>query len=123
MATETHLLEIDLLSRGERIPLDGDLPPGDYFAYLARMENRRTTDVWSIGLRDRLPVLPVPLLPDEDVLLDLQAAVTACFELVRYERLLDYSVPPPLPPLSDEDAAWAAERVVAAATAGSALGR
>jgi hypothetical protein len=30
-----------------------------------------------------------------------------------YERLLDYSVPPP-PALSDEDAAWAAECLRAA---------
>ncbi len=119
LSTETHLLEIDLLRRGQRIPLAGELPPGEYYAYLTRAEKSRLTDVWSITLRDRLPILPVPLLPpDEDVLLDLQAAVTGCFDLVRYERLLDYTVPPPPPPLRDEDVIWVAERM--AATAGSA---
>ncbi|MBP6788202.1 MAG: DUF4058 family protein, partial [Candidatus Promineofilum sp.] len=44
----------------------------------------------------RPSVLPVPLLPpDEDVPLDLQRAVNACYDLVRYERLLDYTAAPP----------------------------
>lgn len=107
-----HLLEIDLLRRGRRITLDGELPPTDYYAYLSRFTHRPLTDVWAIGLRDRLPVLPVPLLPpDEDVRLDLQRAVDACYDLVRYERLLDYRAAPPPPPLSEADAAWLAERV------------
>jgi hypothetical protein len=41
--------------------------------------------------------------------LDLQAAVRACFDLVGYERLLDYTSPPPPPELSAADAAWADE--------------
>ena len=58
-------------------------------------------------MRERLPVVPVPLLPpDPNVPLDLQAAVAACFELVGYERLLPYAEPPPPPELSAEDAAW-----------------
>ena len=38
--------------------------------------------------------------------LDLQAAVQACFDLVGYERLLDYSAPLPPPDLLPADAAW-----------------
>lgn len=40
-----------------------------------------------------------------DTYLDIQAAVDACFSLVGYERLLDYSAPPP-PELPAEDAEW-----------------
>jgi len=54
--------------------------------------------------------VPVPLLPpDPDVSLELQVAVQACFDLVHYERLLDYAAPLPPPPLSDDDVAWASE--------------
>ena len=54
--------------------------------------------------------MPVPLLPpDPDVPLELQAAFQACFDLVHYERLLDYAAPPLPLPLNDEDAAWASE--------------
>ena len=55
--------------------------------------------------------MPVPLLPPDDaVVLDLQAAVDACFALVGYERLLDYRVAPP-GALSATERAWVAERL------------
>ena len=112
-----HLLEIDLLRRGRRIILGSDPPPADYYVYLSRFTHRPYTDVWAIGLRDRLPVLPVPLLPpDEDVVLDLQRAGDACYDFVHYERLLDYSVAPPPPPLSEADAQWLKERLAARQT-------
>ena len=107
LQTQTHLLEIDLLRGGSRIPLIGDLPPTPYYVFLSRFTHRPRTSVWAVGLRDRLPVVPVPLLPpDPDAPLDLQAAVNACFDLVGYERLLDYARPLPAPELSAEDAAW-----------------
>jgi hypothetical protein len=62
--------------------------------------------VWAIALQERLPVVPLPLLPpDPDVPVDLQAAVDACFALVGYERLLDYSAPPPPPDQGPAEAA------------------
>lgn len=107
LQTRTHLLEIDLLRGGTRIRLLAQPPPAPYYLYLSRTERRPYTQIWPAALRQRLPVVPVPLLhPDPDVILDLQAAVDACFALVGYERLLDYAAPPPPPPLEDEDAVW-----------------
>lgn len=113
--TLTHLLELDLLRGGQRIALLGELPPAHYYAFLSRIERRPYTQIWPISLRNPLPTLPVPLLPpDPDVPLDLQAAVQACFDLVGYERLLDYTAPPPPPELSAEDTAWVDEILCAA---------
>lgn len=113
MQTATHLLEIDLLTVGYRIPLEGTLPPAPYYVYLSRADRRPRTEVWAIRLQDALPRVPVPLLrPDPDVVLDLQAAVDACFALVGYERLLDYTVEPP-GALSEVDRVWARQRVAA----------
>ncbi len=110
MQTRTHLLEIDLLRQGRRILLLGEPPPTPYYVYLSRVQRRPFTQIWPIPLRESLPTVPVPLLPpDPDVALDLQAAVRACFELVGYERLLDYSIPLSAPKLDDEDAAWVAQ--------------
>ncbi len=96
-----------LLRDGTRIFFEVELPPSPYAIYLSRTERRPLTQVWTASLRQRLPAVPVPLLqPDPDVILDLQAAVGACFALVGYERLLDYADPPPPPPLEEEDAAW-----------------
>ena len=106
LATTTNVMEIDLLRRSERIALNRPLPPAPYYVILNR-HVRQANEVWCLPLRDRLKVVPVPLLPsDPDVALDLQAAVDACFALVGYERLLPYDDPPPSPELSSEDAAW-----------------
>jgi len=110
LQTRTHLLEIDLLRGGTRIDLIGELPPAPYYVFLSRWQRRPRTEVWPIGLREPLPTVPAPLLPpDPDVPLDLQAALTACFDLVGYEQLLDYTQPPPPPELNAEDAAWVEE--------------
>jgi hypothetical protein len=96
-----------LLRQGLRIQLLGEPPLAPYYIYLSRSKRRPFTQVWPISLHAALPTVPVPLLPaDPDVSLDLQAAVQACFELVGYERLLDYSGAPPPPELSTQDAAW-----------------
>ncbi|MBI1878524.1 MAG: DUF4058 family protein, partial [Chloroflexi bacterium] len=109
LKTSTHLLEIDLLRVGERIPfIGGELPPAPYYVFLSRFTRRPYTEVWPIGLRERLPTVPVPLLPpDPDVPLSLQAAIDACFELVGYQDLLDYTQTSPPPPLGVEDLEWA----------------
>jgi len=106
LRTEVHLLEIDLLRQGARIPLAGTVPEAAYYVYLSRSRRRPYTQVWAMAVRGGLPTVPVPLLaPDPDVPLDLQAAVNACFALVGYERLIDYTASPP-PELSRADAEW-----------------
>src|SRR5207244_1722797 len=115
LETRTHVLEIDLLRRGTRVRSLGEPPPAAYYVYLSRTERRPFTAVWPVLLRERLPTVPIPLLaPDPDVPLDLQATVDDCFALVGYERLLDYTVAPPPPPLSLDDAAWVDETLRAA---------
>ena len=104
---KVHLLELDLLRGGERIPLWGELPPAAYYIMLSRANDRPATEVWPVALAQPLPPTPVPLLPpDADLTLDLQGAVAACFDLVHYERLLDYTAAPPPPPLAADEMAW-----------------
>src|SRR5262249_41627079 len=111
LRTDTHLLELDLLRQGARITLQGDVPTAHYYVYVSRRQRRPYTQVWPIDLRARLPRVPVPLLPpDPDATLDVQAAVRACFELVGYERLLDYSAPPSPPELDEAELAWVEEK-------------
>ncbi len=112
LLTDVHLLELDLLRQGIRIPLEGEPPAAHYYIYLSRADRRPYTQVWPVALRQPLPTVPVPLLsPDPDVPLDVQAAVRACFDLVGYERLLDYTAPFPPPTLAEADATWMEERL------------
>jgi len=101
-------LEIDLLRKGRRIPLvGGELPSAPYYMFLSRATRRPGTEVWPVQLRETLPTVPVPLLPpDPDVPLALQGTIEACFELVGYQRLLDYTQPLPPPILDEEDRNW-----------------
>jgi hypothetical protein len=65
------------------------------------------TDVWPVALDQPLPPVPVPLLPDDaDMLLDLQAAFTATYDLLGYDLIIDYRRPPEVA-LAPVDAAWA----------------
>ena len=124
LQTRTHLLEIDLLRQGRRIPLLGELPAASYYVYLSRVPRRPFTQIWPISLRAPLPTVPVPLLPpDPDVPLELQTAVKACFDLVGYERLLDYSGPLPPPELDENDTTWVAETLCAAGLRDAPAGR
>ena len=107
LLSTAHLIEIDLLRQGQRVPMQQPLPDVPYFVILSRAEERPITEVWPIQLDERLPVVPVPLLRDDaDVSLDLQQALTNVYDLLGYDLAIDYSGPPevPLPP---DQAAWA----------------
>jgi hypothetical protein len=114
LLSTAHLLEIDLLREGQRVPMQKPLPPAPYFVLLSRAESRPITEVWPIPLDTPLPVVPVPLLPgDPDVPLDLQLALATLYDLLGYDLAVDYTRPPEVP-LRPEAAAWVEERLRAA---------
>jgi hypothetical protein len=101
-----HLVEIDLLLRGLRLPMGAALPPGDYFALVSRLERRDTSDVYAWSVRRLLPTIPIPLAqPDPDVSLDLAMAVGRAYDQGRYARLVNYTAAVDLP-LAPDDRAW-----------------
>jgi hypothetical protein len=111
LLSTAHLMEIDLLRQGQRVPMQQPLPPAPYFVLLCRAETRPFSEVWPIALNEPLPVVPVPLLPgDADVSLDLQQALTTIYNLLGYDLAIDYTNPPEVPLRSDE-AAWVEERL------------
>jgi hypothetical protein len=106
LQSTAHLIEIDLLRTGHRLPMQEPLPPAPYYVYLGRFETRPDTDVWPIKLDRSLPRVPVPLLAeDRDVELDLQLALTTVYDLSDYDLEIDYTQSPDVP-LSSEEAAW-----------------
>jgi len=107
LRSPAQLVELDLLRGGERLPVEGVLPPAAYYVCVSRTEEWPQAGVWPVGLRERLPRIPVPLGEgDPDVPLDLQALFDAVYEAAGYAETLDYRHGTE-PPLSPEDAAWA----------------
>lgn len=108
LRTETHIIEIDLLRGGTRLPMLEPLPSGDFFAFIGRWQRRPKVDVLAWTLRDRLPTIPIPLKEgDDDVWLNLEEALNRTYERGGYDYALDYRQDP-VPPLSPHDREWAA---------------
>lgn len=107
LESKTHLVELDLLRGGDRLPTVQPLPDGDYFALVCRGNRRPRVEVYAWGLRTPLPTIPIPLVgPDPDASLDLQAVFTAAYDRAGYDYSLDYEASL-YPPLRDADRAWA----------------
>jgi hypothetical protein len=91
LTTSSHLIELDLLRGGVRLPIKGSHPSGDYFAYIGRWERRPACQIISWSWRSAMPPIPVPLLPEDgEIVLDLAAAFRSAYEPAYYERRLPY---------------------------------
>lgn len=106
-ANGVHLLEIDLLRRGQRPANHPGLPEwAHYFVMLVRADQTQT-QVWALTVRDTLPVLPVPLKqPDPDIRLDLGRALSDAASPGDYHETINYRDEPPPPAFSEEDRKW-----------------
>ena len=106
-----NTVEIDLLRGGDRvlmIPTE-QIPPShrtDYQICIWRASQPGSVFVYRAPLRERLPMIPIPLRPsDSDAWLDIQAVVEQCYRNGGYDDI-DYTDEPE-PRLKRADAAWA----------------
>jgi hypothetical protein len=110
-AAGVNTVEIDLLRGGTRVLMvDAEhIPPYHRTTYQAcvwRGSRRTRFELYRMPLRQRLPVIAIPLRPaDRDIALDLQTIFEQCYRNGGYDDI-DYAGEPD-PPLSPEDAAWA----------------
>jgi hypothetical protein len=114
LAGQVHLIEIDLLRAGTHVtavPKDiakEKAGPFDYHVSVHRFDRPKDYLVYPIRLQQRLPVITVPLLPeDPPVWLDLQAAFDRAYDAGPYRKAISYGQDPVDPPLQPDQAAWA----------------
>jgi hypothetical protein len=116
LASQTHLLEIDLLRAGchtVAAPQGAILARGayHYLVSLSRASRRHECEVWGILLGFPLPRVRVPLAdPHDDIILDLQSVFAEVYEGGAFGRRIDYHHAAAVP-LVKADAEWAAARV------------
>lgn len=108
IANGTHLVEIDLLRSGHRLPIN-PVPDGDYYVYVTDAAFYNEVAVWVFTVRDPMPSIQIPLTPQHDPLvLALRPCLDRAYEEANYGPQLDYTLPP-VPALRPTDAVWAAD--------------
>ncbi|MFN8484966.1 MAG: DUF4058 family protein [Anaerolineae bacterium] len=100
LASRAHLVEIDLLRGGERPALElADHPiDTDYVLLVNRFGPDRVSEIWPVAVDERLPLIPIPLLPpDTPVALDLNDLIRDVYAGSGYDWRINYQRPAPLP--------------------------
>ena len=105
LAGDTNYVEVDLLRGGRTMP-GCEVGDAAYRAFVSEASQRPRYGLWPIALRDRLPDLPIPLLPrDRPAELPLQSVLEDVLDVGDYvPRLYAEKL---IPPLSVDDAEWA----------------
>ena len=103
----TSLVEIDLLRAGSPMPLEHRPPRSHYRILVRRGPMYRKAKLYPFSVRQAIPPVPIPLLPeDAEPELDLGAVLHALYDRARFDLRLNYAKPP-VPSLSEGDTAWA----------------
>ncbi len=115
LASQVHLVEIDLLRGGEHTtaaPLQTIVDACgsyDYHALVHGFDDLETFFVYPIRLEDRLTPIAIPLLPgDSAVTVDLQNVFDRCYDAGPFAREIRYGEDPIIPPLQSDRVGWAA---------------
>ena len=107
LSSPTHLVEIDLLRAGRRMPIIGDVPDTHYRILVANAHRTEPiATLYAFGIRDAIPDFVMPLAQaDEGIAINLNPIVNMVYANGGYDLDLDYGQDPE-PPLSDDDRAW-----------------
>jgi hypothetical protein len=107
LGSSTHLVEIDLLRAGRRMPVYGKVPPSHYRLLISRRPRRPRADLIPFSVRQPIPSFELPLLPgDAEPAVDLNRLLHELYDRAGYDLRIDYRKDP-LPSLRGEDAEWA----------------
>ncbi len=109
LASQTHLVEIDLLRAGEPMPVvwrDKKIE-SHYRILVSRAPQRPESELYPFMVRDAMPRFRLPLLPgDDEPIVDLSKLLDDIYQRAGYDLVIDYTTKP-TPRLSGKDAHWA----------------
>lgn len=106
LESQSHLVEIDLLRSYQPMPMSMAMESGGYRILVSRSHQRPIADLYEFGIREPIPVLPLPLKADAIAVVDLQALMTEVYDQASYDVRIDYGQPIPSPSLSEADQQW-----------------
>ncbi|MEM1168661.1 MAG: DUF4058 family protein [Cyanobacteria bacterium P01_H01_bin.35] len=105
--SSTNFIEIDLLRRGQRMPISNDKNKTHYRILVSRAKQRPRAELYTFNIQNKIPEFPLPLCPeDTEPIIYLQGLLTTIYDAGRYDLKIDYTQKP-VPGLSENDATWA----------------
>lgn len=106
LGSSTHLVEIDLLRRGQPMPVYHSNIPTHYRILVSRGDRRPQADLYTFNLPDAIPSFPLPLKSeDSEPVVDLQLLLSNIYDQASYDLAIDYTQEP-VPPLLEKDRVW-----------------
>jgi hypothetical protein len=110
LASESHLIEIDLVRENTPMPMIGVEATSDYRIVVSRATTRPIADLYEFQLTDPIPNFSLPLKLDEkELTVDLQTIVLGVYDRGSYQFRIDYRQPVPPPKLSPANQQWVDE--------------
>ncbi|MGK7878831.1 MAG: DUF4058 family protein [Crocosphaera sp.] len=88
----SHLIEIDLLRKGEIMPMNIDQTiKSDYRIIISRSDRRPQAELYAFNLAQEIPSIPLPLKPeDQEPLIPLQELLDSLYEKGSYDLAINY---------------------------------
>ena len=108
LSSPTHLVEIDLLRAGRRMPVIGAVPDTHYRILVANAHRTEPiATLYAFGIRDAIPDFVLPLAQaDEGIAINLNPVINDAYANSGYDLDIDYAQDLQEPPLSDDDRVW-----------------
>lgn len=108
LGSRTHLIEIDLLRRGRKMPIIGNDVESHYRVLVCRGNRRPRADLYAFNLQNPMPAFPLPLRSgDTEPVINLQELFTQIYDIASYDLKIDYRNWEVIPALSEADTIWA----------------
>ncbi|MGB3790713.1 MAG: DUF4058 family protein [Phormidesmis sp.] len=111
LASQTHLVEIDLLHEGKPMPVLNYEPHSHYRILVSESGERPQAQLYPFNLQQPIPTFWVPLKPEDIALVvDLNPLLDEIYELSGYDLDIDYRQDP-APKWSVSESAWIAQHL------------
>jgi len=86
LGSRTHLIEIDLLRRGQKMPILEKNIDSHYSVLVCRGNRRPRADLYAFNLQNPMPAFPLPLRSgDTEPVINLQELFTQIYEIANYD--------------------------------------
>jgi hypothetical protein len=109
LETRTNLVEIDLLRKGQPMPILGNKIQSNYRILIYRGDTRPIADLYAFDLQNVIPSFFLPLRSDDrEPVINLQELLHQVYEIYDYDLVVDFSQEA-VPALSEEEKVWVDE--------------